>query len=167
MTGKDVKWRFKPTGKDFSHAFRTYDRNSIALTAKNFAPSADNTHAKAFEKSATYWVSADKNNYVYFNVFDYDPSWTIEVSENGKALQWEVVKAKDPLHLVAYEAKRHNAGSNPTSSFLSSTVNSHLFRVKASSATSTIDFKLTDRFGNVYTESMKRPKEFSLNIYNR
>lgn len=167
MSGKDVKWRFKPTGKDFSHAFRTYDRNSIALSAKNFAPSANSTHAAAFEKSASHWVAADKNNYVYFNVFDYDPSWTIEVSENGKTLQWEVVKAKDPLHLVAYEAKRRDNNANPTSSFLSSTVNSHLFRVKASSATSTIDFKLTDRFGNVYTESMKRPKEFSLSIYNR
>ena len=31
----------------------------------------------------------------------------------------------------------------------------------------TLEFKITDRFGNVYTESMERPKEFSLNNYNR
>lgn len=167
MNGNDVKWRFKPTGKDFSHAFRTYDRNSITMTAKNFAPSANSTHASSFEKSASYWVSSNKENYVYFNVFDYDPSWNIVVSENGKNLSYEVVKVKDPLHLISYEAKRHNANANPTSSFMTNTVSSHIFRVKASSAASTLEFKITDRFGNVYTESMERPKEFSLNNYNR
>ena len=30
--------------------------------------------------------------------------------------------------------------------------NNHMFKVKASSATSTLDIKVTDRFGNVYTE---------------
>lgn len=166
MNGTDVKWRFKPTGRDFTHAFRTYDRNEIVLSAKNFAPSANASHATSFEKSATGWVTSDKNNYVYFNVFDYNTSWTIEVTENGKTLTPEVVKVKDPLHLAAYEAKRHNANANPTSSFLTNTVNSHIFRVKASSATSTIDFKLTDGFGNVYTEKMVRPKKFSLAAYN-
>ena len=167
MKGADVKWRFKPTGKDFSHAFRTYDRNQIVLTAKNFAPSANASHVSTFEKSASSWTSASQDNYVYFNVFDYDPSWTIEVTENGRVLKYELAKVKDPLHLVAYEAMRHNANANPTSSFLSSTVNSHMFRVKASSASSTLEFKLTDRFGNVHTESMKRPKKFSISEYNR
>ena len=167
MNGTDVKWRLKPTGRDFSHAFRTYDRNEIVMTGKNYAPSANADHVKTFEKSASYWTSANNENYVYFNVFDYDPSWKIEVTENGKVLQHSVVKVKDPLHLIAYEAKRHNANANPTSSFLASTVNSHIFRVKASSATSTLEFKVTDRFGNVYTETMTRPKQFSISIYNR
>ena len=100
-------------------------------------------------------------------MFDYDPSWTIEVTENGTALKYEKVTVKDPLHLVAYEAKRYNENATPTSSFLASKVASHIFRVKASSATSTIEFKITDRFGNVYTESMKRPKTFSISAYNK
>ena len=165
MNGSDVKWRFKPTGKDFSHAFRTYDRNEIALTAKNFAPSANSSLAASFEKSTSSWVSVSKENYVYFNIFDYNPSWTIEVTENGKSLKYESVKIKDPLHLISYEAKRYNAGSKPTSSFLSSTVSSHIFRVKASSAATTLEFKITDGFGNVYTESMARPKKFSQAAY--
>ena len=165
MSGADVKWRFKPTGKDFSHAFRTYDRNEIVMTAKNFAPSANSTHASSFEKSASSWATSDKSNYVYFNVFDYNPSWTIEVTENGKKLSHELVKVKDPLHLVAYEAMRHNANANPTGDFTSNTVASHIFRVKASSATSTLEFKLTDGFGNVYTETMTRPKKFSIAAY--
>ena len=165
MNGTDVKWRFKPTGKDFSHAFRTYDRNEIVLSAKNFAPKASSAHATAFEKSASTWVNSDKSNYVYFNVFDYNPSWQIEVTENGKKLNHEVAKVKDPLHLAAYEAQRYNAGSKPTSDFNARTVSSHIFMVKASSATSTLEFKITDGFGNVYTETMTRPKMFSIAAY--
>jgi hypothetical protein len=165
INGTDLKWRFKPTGKDFSYAFRTYDRNEIVLTAKNFAPSASASHSAAFEKSASDWVSASKDNYVYFNVFDYSPAWNIEVTENGKSLKYEIVKAKDPLHLVAYEAQRYNAGSKPTSDFCARTVSSHMFRVKASSASSKLEFKITDGFGNVYTESMARPKKFSISAY--
>ena len=40
-----------------------------------------------------------------------------------------------------------------------------IWKVKASSATSTLEVKVTDRFGNVYTESMKRPKTFSVDTY--
>ena len=165
MNGNDVKWRFKPTGKDFSHMFRTYDRNEIVLSGSNFTPSADASKATAFEKSASHWVSPSADNYVYINVFDYDPSWKIEITENGKALSYEVIKVKDPLHLAAYEAKRYNANANPTSSFLASTVNSHIFRVKASAANTALEIKVTDRFGNTSSESMKRPKAFSLNAY--
>lgn len=165
MTGGDVKWRFKPTGKDFSHMFRSYDRNEIVLDGANFAPSADSDHAAAFEKSASHWSSGSSENYIYINVFDYDPSWKIEVTENGKSLPYEVIKVKDPLHLAAYEAKRYNENKTPTSSFLAYNVTSHIFRVRASSATSTVEIKVTDRFGNSAAESMKRPKAFSIQAY--
>ena len=167
MNGTDVKWRYKPTGRDFSHAFRTYDRNQIVMTAANFAPKANATGVTNFEKSASAWTAASKDNYVYINVFDYDKSWKIEVTENGKSLTPELVSSKDPLHLVTYEAKRYNAGANPTSDFKARTVTSHIFRVKASSASSTLDIKVTDRFGNVSTESMKRPRAFSIDEYKK
>ena len=167
MNGTDVKWRYKPTGRDFNYAFRTYDRNQIVMTAANFAPKANATGVTNFEKSASAWTAASKDNYVYINVFDYDKSWKIEVTENGKSLTPELVSSKDPLHLVTYEAKRYNAGSNPTSDFKARTVASHIFRVKASSASSTLDIKVTDRFGNVSTESMKRPRAFSIDEYKK
>ena len=167
MNGTDVKWRFKPTGRDFNYAFRTYDRNQIVMTAANFAPKATSAGASSFESSASSWKAASKDNYVYINVFDYDKSWKLEITENGKALTPELVSIKDPLHLITYEAKRYNAGSNPTSDFKARTVASHIFRVKASSASSTLDIKVTDRFGNVSTESMKRPREFSIDEYKK
>lgn len=165
MNGTDVKWRFKPTGRDFNYAFRTYDRNQIVMTAANFAPGATTSGASSFESSASSWKSSSKDNYVYINVFDYDKSWKIEVTENGKALTPELVTIKDPLHLITYEAKRYNAGSSPTGDFKARSVSSHIFRVKASSASSTLEIKVTDRFGNVSTESMKRPRAFSIAEY--
>ena len=70
----------------------------------------------------------------------------------------EKVTAKDPLHLIAYN------GQTPGGGFGTSNTK-HMFMVKASSPTSTLEVKVTDRFGNVYTESMARPKAFSLAAY--
>lgn len=167
MNGSDVKWRLKPTGRDFNYMFRTYDRNEIQMTAANFAPYANSSYVTNFEKSASQWSSSSQDNYVYINVFDYDKSWKLEVTENGNPLAVDPVSVKDPLHLIAYEAKRYNEKVSPTGDFKARTVASHMFRVKASSASSTLEIKVTDRFGNVVTESMKRPKAFSINAYKK
>ena len=73
------------------------------------------------------------------------------------------VSVKDPLHLIAYTAKRLNKGKD--AGFATTDDTHHMFKVTASSATSTLDIKVTDRFGNVYTESMKRPKAFDTKTY--
>ena len=39
-----------------------------------------------------------------------------------------------------------------------------MFEVTASSATSTLDIRVTDRFGRVYTEQMIRPKALSTDM---
>ena len=160
VTGTNFKWQFKGTGREINHQFRTYDRNEIVMTAENYMPSnkLNATNKKTFESDASDWVKSDKSNYIYINVWNYDPNWVIEVKEGGKVLNVERVSIKDPLHLIAYNAK------NPTGGFGTS-VTKHMFRVKASSATSTLDIKVTDRFGNVYTENMTRPKAFKLDTY--
>ena len=156
VSGTDFKWKFKATGHDTDYQFRTYDRNEIALTGDAYVASGKDK-AK-FEEAVGDWKNVDKGNYVYINVWNYDPKWEISVTENGTSLKVERVSAKDPLHLIAYN------GQSPTGGFGTS-VTKHLFRVQASSATSTLEIKVTDRFGNVYTESMKRPKAFSLKAY--
>ena len=88
----------------------------------------------------------------------------MEVTEGGTPLTVTRETQMDPLHLIAYTAKRLN--KNSTASF-ATTTNNHLFKVKASSATSTLDIRVTDRFGNVYTESMTRPRAFSIDQYTK
>ena len=41
----------------------------------------------------------------------------------------------------------------------------HFFKVKADNADVDLTIKVTDEFGNVYTENMKRPKAFVVDDY--
>ena len=160
IAGTSFKWQYKATGAGLDYQFRTYDRNEIHLTKDKYVPNSNNTYA--FE--ASRWATASSANEVYVNVWNWDPAWKVEVSENGTPLTVSQIISgeKDPLHLVAYTAKRINKNSKPT--FETNTTN-HLFKVTASSPTSTLDIKVTDRFGNVYTETMTRPKAFTTDQY--
>ena len=160
VAGSSFKWRFKATDADDNHQFRTYDRNQIVMTADKFLSGSKKTaeNIKAFEEAAVDWLTPDDDNYVYINVWNYDPEWKIEVKEGTQSLTVEQVKVKDPLHLIAYNA------NSPTGDFCT-TPTRHMFRVKAKSASSTLEIKVTDRFGRVYTETMNRPKKFSVDMY--
>ena len=161
VNGTDFQWQYKATGSSVDKQFRTYDRNSIFLSPGKYIPSATNESYKADFKPGL-WASPDASNEVYINVWNWDPSWKLEVSENGTALLPSQVTVPDPLHLIAYTAKRINKNTKAT---FATTDNSHTFKVKASSANSTLEIKVTDRFGNVYTESMARPKAFNTDTY--
>ena len=160
VAGTSFSWQYKATGSDVDRQFRTYDRNGISITASRYVPNADASHQADFKPG--FWSTSSSANEVYINVWNWDPSWKVEVKEGGKALTVSKVKAYDPLHLVAYTAKRLN--KNKTASF-ATTENSHMFKVTASSASSSLEIKVTDRFGNVYTETMSRPKAFNTDIY--
>ena len=160
IAGTDFKWQYKATGKGTDYQFRTYDRNQILITKDAYCPKYTGTDFKP-----SIWGSASSANEVYINVWNYDPKWTVEVSEDGKSLTVsQLVSGElDPLHYIAYTTKRfsgNSAVSFPTEK------NYHMFKVTASSATSTLDIRVTDRFGNVYTETMARPKAFTTDAYS-
>ena len=160
IAGTDFKWQYKATGAGVDYQFRTYDRNQIHLTKDKYVPDSNGTYA--FE--ASRWATANSANEVYINVWNWDPSWKVEVSEGGTPLKVsQILNEKDPLHLIAYTAKRINQNKKPT---FDTNTNNHMFKVTASSATSTLDIKVTDRFGNVYTETMIRPKAFTTEKYS-
>lgn len=157
MQGKDMQYYYKSMGYEKDYQFRTYDLNNVHITAEKFAPNASETRMADF---SDVYGSPNKNNEVLINVWGYDDSWEIEVKENGKSLDIERIIGKDPLHIISYEAQRLNVKANPTSAFVTNNT-AHLFKVKASSPTSTLNIKVTDRYGRIYTEEMERPKEFT------
>ncbi|MGN0188160.1 MAG: calcineurin-like phosphoesterase C-terminal domain-containing protein, partial [Candidatus Cryptobacteroides sp.] len=166
VNGTEFDWQFKGTQRDAGYQFRTYDRNRINITASEFAPSANETYAAAFNAlvAACGWNGSSSDNEVYINIWDYDPSWTITVTEKetGSTLQASRVTTYDPLYLIAYSAKRYNVNKNPT---FSPFATNHIFKVKASSATSTLDITVKDPYGRTYKQTMTRPKNFSLSVY--
>lgn len=157
IDGNNVKWYYKSIGKPASYQFRTYDLNKVHITAQAFAPNS--TDALLGEYAGPY-ASPNLSNEVLINVFAFGPGWSIEVREGDTVLPVTRVSSLDPLHIISYSAKRLNTGATPTSSFITDPT-AHLFKVVASSATSTLDIKVTDKYGNVYQETMTRPKDFT------
>ena len=162
VDGTEFNWQYKATGKPITHQFRTFDRNEIHITAEKYVPSASETFAADFLKMVGDYSKASTANEVLINVWDYDPAWKVEVTENGTPLTVSKVTMKDPLHMIAYPAKRWNANKEPTFETGNTT---HFFKVKASAPNTTLSIKVTDRFGNVYTEEMTRPKAFTIENY--
>src|SRR5690606_38031400 len=99
------------------------------------------------------YATTNSGNEVLINGWGFGPGWTIAVSEGGTALPVTRVTALDPLHIVSYEAKRLKAGAEPTSSFVTDPT-AHMFKVVASGPPSTLEIKVTDAYGNVFTETM-------------
>ena len=163
VDGKSFSWVYKPTGASEKIQFRTYDGNSVTMSANAWVPDASDEGKKLFENYAGMWKDGSNDNYVYINVWDYDPSWDVTVIENGHNLNVEKIREKDPLHLIAYTAISIN-GNSKTPTFPTSETR-HMFRCKASSPNSTLSVKVTDRFGNVYEEVMTRPKKFDIETY--
>lgn len=164
VDGTDFSWTYKATGSDTGYQFRSYDGNEVYMPADEYCSNATAAGKKLFEGYAQDWIKKSSDNYIYINVWDYDPSWTVSVTENGKELQCEKLSSiKDPLHLLVYTAVSVNGNSKAPTFPTSST--RHIFRAKASSPASTVEIKVTDRFGRTYTETMKRPKAFNAANY--
>ncbi len=160
INGASMQWQYKSIGFETDYQFRAYDLNTVHITAAEFAPNASEGD---MEQYAGPYALPNLNNEVLINIWGYDEQWQIEVSENGQLLDISRVKMMDPLHIISYEAKRLNVGAQPTGSFATNET-AHLFKVTASAPDSTLEIKVTDRFGRVYTESMQRPKAFSTAI---
>ena len=160
MNGKDVEWYYKSVGYDRDYQFRTFDRNTIHITAEKYAPEANAYYTAKAPERASIWGSQHSGNEVYINVWNYDPNWKIEVTENGVSLPVTQFTAYDPLNLISDCFQRLNRNLEPVSYYPTS----HFFKLTAGSPTSTLNIKVTDRFGNVYTETMTRPKELTYDM---
>lgn len=157
MSGRAMDWYYKGIDKPRNYQFRAYDLNEVKITAAKFAPKSSDTKLKNYTNG---YEKPSRKNEVLINVWGYDPKWKIEVVEEGTSLAVNRVSAYDPLHIVSYAAMRLNDHATPSSGF-KTTASTHFFKATAAKANSTLQIKVTDRFGNVYEESMRRPKEFS------
>lgn len=96
------------------------------------------------------------DNTVLLNVFAYDPAWKIEVTENGIKKEVKQCFTQDVYHIITCDIPRRLA-STTISDEMASWATHHMFKVVASSPTSTLDIKVTDRFGNVFSRTVTLP----------
>jgi hypothetical protein len=171
LEDRDLTWYYKGTGISRDVQFRTYDMNKLWLDPETYLDdrtiTVDGTPVtiRDWFSQQAYGRSFNRlrsDNCVYINCWNWDPEWKIEVVEEGRgSLAVKRLWEYDPLHLITYVIPRLNKGSRP--SFTANKMG-HLFSVQASDPSSTLHITVTDRFGRVYTETMKRPKNFSVYI---
>lgn len=160
-----MDWRFKGTGLPESYQFRAYDRNELQLSAEKWVPDATAEGRRLFLETVGNYAYASSANEVLINVWDYDTSWKLSVTENGNPLPvTQLDDVKDPLYLVCYEAYEYEHHYDDTVYYPAYTTD-HIFKVTCTSPSSTLVIKVTDRFGREYTRTMTRPREFSIEEY--
>lgn len=133
--------------KNDFYPFRSYDRNKIAISSNKWAE----------QIAISDMGTKSSANYVYINIFDWNEDWTLSVTEDGRPLTAERLNGiYDPLALEL--AAKGLLGELE--------IPAHpLFRVRASSATSTLVIKVTDPYGKSAVENMVRPKNFTRTQY--
>ena len=162
VKGTQTNSYFKATGKDANHQFRTYDRNKIYLKPSDFDVTTYASECSAYLTQYGKYNTVSTANEVLINVWDYDKTWKVDVTENGNKLDVSAVTVYDPLYIISYPVLRFNS---TTSVSFNPFATNHMFKVRASSPTSTLEIKVTDDEGKTYTETMTRPKSFSVAAY--
>ena len=166
VNDKNFKDSFRVTGRD-NYLFRAYDRNSIHLVAEDYIPEAGPNHKAAWQGILGEFASVSTANYVYIYTWDWKSDWTLSVTENGNKLSAVEISVKDPLYMISRTVvnRCNKADSGSYSLDMTPTEVTKVFRVKASSATSSLIITMTDSYGNSRTEIMHRPKAFNLSTY--
>lgn len=164
VKGTQMESYFKATGRSEDYQFRAYDRNKVNIDLNMVPSSAQAALTKELTRTVPYgnYSAGSSANEVIINIWDWNRDWKVEVTENGKALTVNQKTLMDPSFFLAYtipHLQDNNSvtwNPNPTN---------HMFVVKASSADSTLEIKVTDDEGRVYTETMTRPREFKMEEY--
>lgn len=167
FTGGKYSYKYKSIGYPVDYQFRAIDLNEVHITMERYAPKYAKFGTPEQEEEWTGGYSAvNRNNEVLIDVFNYGEGWSLTVEEEisegrYRSLPVKRIMAKDPVHVISYQMPFLNRGKKtaPTSGFV--TVNStKMFKVTATSPTTSLVIKATDPYGNVYTEHMMRPKAF-------
>jgi hypothetical protein len=150
-----VNWYYKAEEYDKDFQFRAYDLNNTYIDAATYAPEKKDEVSEVLNG----YDKAKTDNEVMVYVWNYDPSWTISITQDGEELEVTRVNTVDPLHILAYDAPATKDGK--LNSKLQTKKSANFFKATAKDATSTIHIKVTDAFNNVYEQDLKRPQDLN------
>lgn len=165
ITGNKIDWLYVGTDNGADYQFRGYDLNNVSFSL-NDVPNMPEKFDDEFSKY-TKAYPLNSNNEVLVNVFNWDPNWTITITdkETGANLPTTQVMTYDPLHIAALTVKRYNSSSlTDTPSFIT-TISSHFFKAQAPNSTDDLSITVKDEFGHTFSQTMVRPKAFSTDAY--
>ena len=155
LKGGDLKWYYKSIGFDKSMQFRAYNMNDVVYTSTSSRWSRDLSKQENRPGGGDDYSHIEKDdNYIDINIWDWDSTWKIEVTEAGNStpLKVERVWERDPLHTLTTDLEL--ASKKELKSELASTHHNHVWRVQSKKRDSDITIKVTNRFGEEFTQTM-------------
>lgn len=163
MDGSKWTSQFKGFGISEDVQFKAYDRNCIEINSKRYP--VKEKYREPLDKDAGEYAEVSDSNIVLINVWNWDPSWKVEVYEGKKMKKLEVrmlENTRDPMAILTYDVARYTEGKSPKSTFMAKPNYRHMFEVRAKSAKSDLTIVVTDGYGRVYKQIMERPKAFTV-----
>ncbi len=152
INGDTITWQFHDLENNGNAQFRVVDGNTLREFYKTNATIQE--IRKAYTSRQDYSTLPD--NVILVNVFNYDPKWKVQMFEGSKELSVTRWRCEDVYHTLTYDIPRYEAKGSYTTDNATGW-NLHTFRAVASSPTSSITVKVTDRFGNIYQKTVTRP----------
>lgn len=137
IEGDSLNWYYKASGFRMEDCqFRAYDMNVVPVEFRE----------------------GMAENSILINVFNYDPQWKVQAFEQGRELEVKREFLKDPLYNAAVYNTRLGKGTYKVKP------NNHMFTACASGPSTEIEIRVTDRFGRVFTQTLKRPGNFGMDM---
>lgn len=137
---------------------RVYDMNAVGEFFRN-DPQCQILHKICPDR---LWYGAKEYaNMIFVNYWDLKPGDTVEVLENGKALDVEKINIEDPLFTITYVTPDLGPDSKFSKSLNKPMKNPHLFCAKAHAAKTPVVVRVRNAAGEaVCEEEVVRPKAF-------
>lgn len=159
--GKDLRWEHVPFEYDRNRQFYAWDMNGVKDYFKN------NAEMRAFLKNYPEWTDYGDvpENYVYINLWAWDPKGKLTVRENGRELPVEMIAQENPLYTASYMVRNTIWLNLVNLKKYEKPRKWPLFRVKTSSPDTPVEITWTDSFGKETKETLNRPAPFTLEKY--
>lgn len=160
FTGTELKHRYQASGMREDYVFRAYDMGEVKKTLTMEAVDNEATFKTFYNEFQRF-----DDNDLLLNVWYWDSAWKVEAYADGKALMATRDYTYDPLLTWAVTVNYYARHASLSSSSIKPSKWPHFFRFRVPAGTVHVDVKVTDRNGEVHTESFSWPKPFSMDEY--
>lgn len=156
--GPELTWTHKTFEYPDDRQFSAWDMNKVKEYFKN------NEEAQAFLRMYPKWTDYSQlpDNYVYVNLWAWDPDGKLTITENGKELEVEQVKEENPVYNIAYALRNTVWMSEWNRPGYKTPLQFQLFRAKANTPDAPVEISWTDYFGRETKSTLERPAEFKI-----
>ena len=150
-----LSWRYVSL-MEGEKPFRAYDMNMVK---KYYAEDATLRSFFKEYKSRTDYAGGGFENFIYVNYWGDEPGAKLEILEDTTKLKVRPILQDDPTNTIAVAVHkfRTNRGKKPN---VSKNTCQHMFRAKCQKDSSMVIIRATDRFGRIYTDTLRRPVPF-------